>query len=143
MATIQLTPPEPFNFKTPDDWPRWRRRFEQFRIASSLVEASAKKQIGTLLYCMGEESESVLMSTNATEEEQKDYDLVIGKFDSFFKVRRNVIFERARFNRKNQQPGESSEQYIMALYSLAANCNYGELEAEMIRDRLVVGIRDS
>lgn len=143
MATIQLTPPEPFNFKTPDDWPRWRRRFEQFRIASSLVEASAKKQIGTLLYCMGEESESVLMSTNATEEEQKDYDLVIGKFDSFFKVRRNVIFERARFNRRNQQPGESSEQYIMALYSLAANCNYGELEAEMIRDRLVVGIRDS
>ena len=31
----------------------------------------------------------------------------------------------------------------MALYSLAANCNYGELEAKMIRDRLVMGIRNS
>ena len=31
----------------------------------------------------------------------------------------------------------------MALYTLAANCNYGALEGEMIRDRLVVGIRDS
>ena len=31
----------------------------------------------------------------------------------------------------------------MALYTLAATCNYGNLEKEMIRDRLVVGIRDS
>jgi len=30
----------------------------------------------------------------------------------------------------------------MALYALAANCNYGEIEAEMIHDRLVVGIWD-
>ena len=29
----------------------------------------------------------------------------------------------------------------MSLYALVANCNYGSLEHEMIRDRLVVGIR--
>ena len=28
-----LQPPEKFNFKLPDDWPRWKR---QFRIASGL-----------------------------------------------------------------------------------------------------------
>ena len=37
---------------------------------------------------------------------------------------------------------ESAEQYIMALYTLVANCNYGALEDEMIHDRLVVGIRN-
>lgn len=31
----------------------------------------------------------------------------------------------------------------MALYVLAANCNYGEMEAEIICDRLVVGIWDT
>ena len=31
----------------------------------------------------------------------------------------------------------------MALYDLPANCEYGNLQSEMIRDRLVVGIRDS
>lgn len=31
----------------------------------------------------------------------------------------------------------------MALYTLAANCNYSEMEAEMIRNRLVVGIQDT
>ena len=54
-----------------------------------------------------------------------------------------VIYERARFNRRNQQSGESSEQFIMALYSLAESCEYGAMKEEMARDRLVVGIRDS
>ena len=143
MAQLHLQPPDPFNFKAPDEWPRWRRRFEQFRVASGLAEDSHKKQISTLLYCLGEEAESVLTSTNATESDRSDYDRIIGKFDAFFQVRRNVIFERARFNRRTQLPGETAEQYIMALYDLVANCDYGALESEMIRDRLVVGIRDS
>ena len=70
------------------------------------------------------------------------YDGFIETFESFFKVRKNVIFERARFNRRNQAPGETSEQYIMELYKLAEDCEYGAMKEEMIRDRLVVGIRD-
>ena len=139
---ISLQPPPPFDFKSPDSWSRWLRRFEQFRVASGLADESTKKQISTLLYCLGEESESVLASVNATEDDRKDYDKVLELFDGYFNVRRNVIFERARFNRCYQRPGESAEQYIMELYNLAANCNYGEMEQEMIRDRLVVGIRD-
>lgn len=115
MATIQLQPPPPFDFKTPDDWPRWRRRFEQFRVASGLGEQSAAKQISTLLYCLGEEAESVLTSTNATEEERGVYSTVMGKFDAFFQVRRNVIFERARFNRRNQTVQQTGrEQWFLA-----------------------------
>ena len=100
MATIQLQPPPPFNFKTPDDWPQWCRRFKQFQVTSGLGEQPAAKQISTLLYCLGKEAEaeSVLTSTNATEEErQVNCSTVMGKFDTFFQVRRNVIFERARF----------------------------------------------
>ena len=54
-----------------------------------------------------------------------------------------MIFERARFNRRNQMEGESVEQYITALYSFAENCEYGEWKDQMNRDRLVVGIRDT
>ena len=68
MAQIKLPPPDRFNFRNPDDWPRWRRRFQQFREASGLSDESAAKQISTLLYCLGEEAESVLASTNATAE---------------------------------------------------------------------------
>ena len=142
MAEIRLQPPEPFNFRTPDDWPRWKRRFQQFRDASGLTESSSGKQVSTLLYCLGEEAEEILVSTNATADDRKDYARVLGKFDGYFQVRKNVIYERARFNKRDQQAGESAEQYIMALYSLAENCDYGEMTEEMIRDRLVIGIRD-
>ena len=120
-----------------------KRRFEQFCVASGLSEDSEGKQVSTLLYCLGEQAEAVLISTNATAEDRATYSSTITKFDGFFKIRKNVIFERARFNRRNQQDGESAEQYIMALYNLVENCDYGNLQSEMIRDRLVVGIRDA
>ena len=71
------------------------------------------------------------------------YDTVLAKLDGFFQVRRNIIFERARFNQRNQQEGEGAEHYIMALYELAAYCEYGDLTSEMIQDRLVAGIHDN
>ena len=58
-------------------------------------------------------------------------------------MRKNVIFERARFNRRNQLEGESAESYITTLYELAEYCEYGALKTDLIRDRLVVGIRDN
>ena len=116
----------------PDSWPRWKRRFEQFRLAAGLSTESDEKQ----------DAEDTLSSTNITTADRKKYEAVIGKFDGFFKARKNIIFERARFNRRSQGTDESVEQFITALYSLAENCEYGALRDEMIRDRIVVGIRD-
>ncbi len=91
---------------------------------------------------MGEDADDVLASTNITDAERNDYATVINKFDGFFKVRRNLIFERAKFNRRDQAEGESAEQYITCLYHLVENCEYGPLKEELLRDRIVVGIRD-
>ena len=86
---------------------------------------------------MGENADNVLTSTRITSEERKKYDTVLAKLDGFFKVRRNVIFERAKFNRRNQLPGETVEQYISELYALVETCEYGNLTEEMLRDRIV------
>ena len=142
MASLRLQPPTQFDFKNLDEWPRWKRRFEQFQLASGLPDESNDRQISTLLYCMGEEAEDILRSTNITEDERKVYDSVINKFDQFFKVRKNVIFERAKFNRRCQGDTESAEQFITSLYNLVEDCDYGELKDQMIQDRIVVGIRD-
>ena len=104
MASFHLQPPSPFDFKDPDSWPRWKHRFEQFCLASGLSTEGDPKQVSPLLYCMGEDAEEMLSSTNISEENQK-YDTVIGSFEAFFKVRKNVIFEHTRFNRRSQKPG--------------------------------------
>ena len=82
-------------------------------------------------------------STGISDEDRKRYDAVMSKFEGFFKVRKNLIFERARFNQRKQSEGESIEQYITALYHLVETCEYGDWRDEMLRDRLVVGIREA
>ena len=94
---IRLQPPEPFDFTKPDNQMKWKRRFEQFRDASRLSSAAETHQVNTLPYTMGENADNVLTSTDISEENRKRYNSVIAKFDAFFKVRRNVIFERAKF----------------------------------------------
>ena len=53
-----------------------------------------------------------------------------------------MILEFARFNRRAQDDDDDIEQFITSLYSLSEDCQYAELK-EMIRDRIVVGIRDT
>lgn len=80
LRIIHLQPPNPFDFKTPND------AFEQLCITLAVKEASTSKQVNTLLYCLGAEAESVLKSTNITADERKDYASVLGKSDSFFQM---------------------------------------------------------
>ena len=99
VTNLQLQPPTPFCFKDTEEWPRWKRRFEQFRLASGLKEQGEERQGSTLLYCFDEDAEEILDTTQISEEDRKSYTKVIGEFDNYFKVRKNIIFERARFNR--------------------------------------------
>ena len=81
-----------------------------------------------LLYCMEEEAEDILASTNIAKADRRKYSAVIKQYDDFFQVRKNVIFERVRFNCPCQAVGESVEQFFTSLYTLAENCGYSELK---------------
>ena len=50
MADSRLVPPQPFDFRKPDEWPQWLRHFEQYRMASGLSTEGEEKQVNTLLY---------------------------------------------------------------------------------------------
>ena len=42
-----------------------------------------------------------------------------------------------------QQEGEAVDEFIADLYRLVEHCKYGDLQDELVRDRIVVGLRDS
>ena len=71
------------------------------------------------------------------------FQIVKEKFDEYFIPKRNDIFERAKFNKRRQNEGESVEHFITALHTLSEHCNYGDMRDQLIRDLIVVGIRDS
>ena len=142
MATPLLKAPKEFPFNKPEEWNKWKTRFQQYRLASGLDTRSAECQVSTLLYCMGEQAEDVLDATGISAADKGSYTRVIGKLDDHFKVRKNLIYERARFNQRSQEKGESVEIFITALHQAADFCEFGDMKEQMIRDRLVVGIRD-
>ena len=141
-ALYQVAPPEPFTFSRPEEWTRWSRRFERFRQASGLKEKDDEAQVNTLIYSMGDEADDILRSFGLSEPDSKKYDVVLAKFEAHFIKRRNVIFERAKFNMRKQE-GEPVDAFITALYGLAEHCGYGNLHDEMVRDRIVVCIRNA
>lgn len=142
-ASYQVAPPEQFVFSRPREWPKWIRRFERFRSASGLSEKSQEVQVNTLIYSMGDEADDILRSFELTEAQTKEYATVKGKFESHFVKRRNVIFERAKFNMRKQEENEPVDAFITDLYVLVEHCSDGNLHDEMIRDRLVVGLRNA
>ncbi|UYV72586.1 hypothetical protein LAZ67_9003863 [Cordylochernes scorpioides] len=118
-------------FCKPNEWPIWFKRFQRYRIASGLSEKSENEQVNALVYIIGDKAEEILILFNLSEAQNNDYKLVVSKFQNFFIGKRNVIYERAKFNR-SQGESEPVEEFITNLYVLAETCNYGILKEEMI-----------
>ena len=142
-AAFQIPPPEQFDFLNPESWRAWLKRFQRFRLASGLAEKEGETQVATLIYCMGEKSEDIFSSLNLTDANRKKFDEVSSAFTEHFTTKTNVIFERAKFNQRKQEEGETVERFVTELHRLAESCNFGPLREELMRDRLVVGLADA
>lgn len=144
MTSFRVQLPENFDFSHPEDWPKWSRRFERFRQASGLVKEEEESQINTLIYAMGDKADDILNFFKLSTAQLKQYRTVNTKFNELFVVRRNFIFERAKFNRRRQGEGETVDSFVIALHAfMAEHCAFGTLQDESIRDRIVVGLLDS
>ena len=130
ITQIQVNPILPSNFKQPNDWGRWKRQLQQFRSASGL-ENDAAKQISMLLYCMDDEAAVVLSSTGIFDNQSKVSDAVLKKFDSSRSG--TMLFLKELDSTKGVSCRERwVEQYILELYILAENWDYGNATSEMI-----------
>ena len=135
-----VSPPESFTFSRPEEWHKWSRRFERYRQVSGLLDQS-EGQVN--IYSMRDEVEDIFHLFGLSDANRKKYDIVKKRFDDHFIPTHDTIFERARFNHRVQEEGESVDAFITDFYTLAEHCNYKDLRDDLIRDRIVVGITDS
>ena len=141
-VAYQASPPEEFDFSKPTEWIKWIKRFERFRSASGLSKRDEESQLNTLLYSMGSKSDDMLTTFGLATDNSKKYDVAKDKFDGYFVMRSNIIFEREKFHRLKQETGEPVDFFITDLYGITEHCQFGLLHDEMIRDRIVVGLAD-
>ena len=131
-----------------NQWPSWYRGFKRYAISTGLFLKNNEVQVNNLTVAMGSCADEILTTLRVNEEEI-DYKELIKKIEDFFNVRRNVLAERQKFNKRIQGKREDGkvveetvEEFINGLYTLAETCEYGELKDEFIRDRIIAGVKD-
>ena len=120
---------------------------------TELKGRSEEERCSYFLLCIGEKGREVHKTlTFATPETETDHEGVTTwkrtttELKSAFKIycnpRKNITFERHKFNIRNQEENKSIDQYVTVLRTLAATCEFQTLHDGLIRDRIVCGIRN-
>ena len=73
----------------------------------------------------------------------KDPKTILDKLQDHFLPVRNILYECYVFHNSDQLAHETIDQFVIKLQHLAEPSQFGILEDEMVRDRLVLGWKDS
>lgn len=139
--------PNKLDFKDPhsikEDWEMFSQIWNNYEICSGLVNHTKQVRTATLLTCFQPSALKIYNSLGMSAEEKTDIDVVLRRMEEHCRGVVNQTYERYKFNTRTQAPHESVDDFYVALLELSKNCSYGNLEASLIRDRLVVGIKDN
>ncbi|VDP96039.1 unnamed protein product [Echinostoma caproni] len=106
---------------------------------------SSSVQLALFRHTIGPDALRVINGfTYSPDEDRTDWQVVMAKMERYCLGESNETFERYIFNQRKQQHGEPLNTFVLELKSLAGSCNFCAcLEESLIRDRFVVGLRDS
>ena len=101
--------------------------------------ASEQTLISNLYLCLGEKGQDELHKRKPhLDLSTTRYSRVLDTIETEFKKERNETYETFQLLARKQQIGESLEQFHSVLSGLAARCNFGTLEARILRDVFIV-----
>ena len=100
--------------------------------------------LSSVITCIGPKARTIHNGLPfKSEAKKKNLRKILELRESYCFEKTNIIYERFRFNIRDQEAGESIDTYASNLRSLCDRCNFVALKDEMIRDRIVCGVRDS
>ena len=129
------------------NWKKFHRAWNNYEIAARLKDpehpdVNKSLRTATLLTCIGSDALDVYDGlVFESEEQKKDIDVVLQQLQHYCIGETNEIYERYKFNKRDQELNESVDAYVTALRTLAKTCNF--LEDSLIRDRIVIGVKDN
>ena len=110
-------------------------------IITDLAQKENKYQKAMFLHCIGPEALKVYNTFNLPEDDSTKLKDIVQKFEEFIIGETNETHERYKFNQRTQKPAETTDQFVTALKTLSATCNFCDCMREtLILDRLVTGI---
>ncbi|XP_037505852.1 uncharacterized protein K02A2.6-like [Rhipicephalus sanguineus] len=154
---------EPFSGK---NWSSWIQRLTFYFVANDVCDEQKKRAL-LLTLCGADTFETACALVAPKTPGEVGYADIVALLQKHFDPRPSELYSRCVFQRRDQRPEESISNYVAALRSLSADCNFGvpattsatstppaEGHAAvlanptmlpqdvMLRDRFVCGIRD-
>ncbi|XP_040073009.1 uncharacterized protein LOC115309553 [Ixodes scapularis] len=133
-------------------WKQWRRVFQNYPLASGGDAHGPARRKALLLHCLGVEGQRVFYtlpetrplvplkkptSGTKTLTAPDECDVALAALEAYFAATLNMVVARHRFRQRAQLPGESVEAFVAELRDLSADCEFGLITDEFIRDQLV------
>ncbi|CAL9701834.1 unnamed protein product [Knipowitschia caucasica] len=114
----------------------WLKMFENYMLVIAATGDSwpEERKRAVLLHALGTEGQRLFYTLPDTG---TTYDTAITALKGYFVPKVNVIAERHRFRQRAQRPDETVNQFLASLRELAAACDFGNMEEQMLRDQLI------
>lgn len=125
------------------DWETFRQIWDNYEISSMLADHPKRQRTATLLTCFSQSALKVYNGLQLSEDEKFDIDIVLQKMEQACIGSVNETYERYIFHTKLQGTSETIDDFYASLRELSKTCSFGTLTDTLIRDQLVVGVRDN
>lgn len=88
-------------------WKKFKQTFQIYLVATDLQREDEAKKVAVFLNFIGEEGLELLNSFDLTRDNAKKLDIIMKRFDDYCTPKKNVIFERYKFNSIVQRQGQT------------------------------------
>lgn len=124
-------------------WRKWYQQFSVFLKASAVYKEPKDVQACLLVNLIGSDGYDIQSTFKFEKDENReDLDTLVKKFNEHFGTKQNTTMCRFKFFTRQQETGESIDEYVTALKILSQQCEFEHLEEGLIRDRIVCGVTD-
>jgi hypothetical protein len=113
-------------------------------LQATKAEKETEEYKGAVLFnCIGDKALKIYNTFKfESDKEKASFGSIQEKFTGYFAPTIDVTYERYIFFSRDMREAESVDEYVTQLKQLSENCEFGTLSESLIKDRLVLGIKD-
>jgi hypothetical protein len=124
-----------------EEWIAYTERLEEYFQANEIKQGRHR---AVLLSVCGAATYQLIRNLLApTKPSSKTYKQLVKLVQDHINPRPSIIVERFSFHTRRQREGESINDFVADLRKCSEHCKFGNTLDDMLRDRLVCGVRNT
>ena len=124
-----------------ETWAAYTERLQEYFLAND-ADVAEKQRAILLSVCGAATYQLIRDLVSPARPNTKTFDEIVQLVQDHHQPPPSFIVQRYHFNTRNQEEGETISAFIASLRRLSEHCRYEAMLEDMLRDRLVCGVRD-